>query len=73
MVCLEMDANAKVGLDVIKNDPNQISSNGEYLLDFTERNNLIICNATDMCEGTITRKRVTINVSERSVLDYFII
>ena len=73
MVCLELDANAKVGLTVIQNDPHEMSINGEYLMEFTERNNLVICNATDKCDGTITREMATINGVERSVLDYFII
>ena len=65
LVCLEMDANAKVGYNVIKNDPNAMSDNGEYLMELMERNNLIICNATDKCEGTITRERVTVNGTEQ--------
>ena len=73
MICLEMDANAKVGLNVIKNDPNEMSQNGEYLLELTERNNLVICNATEECIGVITRARKTINGTEKSVIDYFII
>ena len=38
-----------------------------------ERNNLVICNKTDLCEGAITRQRETVNGSERSVLDYVIL
>ena len=64
MVCLEMDANAKVGLEVIKNDPNQMSSNGEYLVDFTERNNLIICNATDMCYHSLVKGSPLMDLKE---------
>ena len=33
----------------------------------------MICNAKDLCEGTITRTRKTVIGSEISVLDYFII
>ena len=67
-----MDANAKVGCEIIKNDPNKLSGNGVFFLDFVERNNLVIGNATHLCEGTITRSRVTINGHEKSVLDYFV-
>ena len=42
LVCLEMDANAKVGCEIIKDDPNKLSGNGEFFLDFVARNNLVI-------------------------------
>ena len=67
-----MDANAKVGCEIIKDDPNKLSGNGEFFLDFVARNNLVIGNATDLCEGRITRKRVTVNGIEESILDYFV-
>ena len=72
LICIEMDANAKVGCDIIKHDPNTLSGNGVFFLDFIQRNNLVIGNSTDLCEGTITRSRVTINGHEKSVLDYFV-
>ena len=68
-----MDANAKVGWDVIEGDPHPTSNNGELLLDFVKRNNLVICNASDLCEGKITRKRITINGTEESIIDYIIV
>ena len=46
--------------------------NGEYFLEFVARNNLVIGNSTDLCEGTITRKRCTVNGTEESILDYFV-
>jgi hypothetical protein len=72
-VCIEMDANAKVGWDIIEGDPHPTSQNGELLLDFVRRNNLVICNASDLCEGKITRKRVMINGTEESIIDYIIV
>ena len=50
LICIEMDANAKVGCEIIKNDPNKLSGNGVFFLDFVERNNLVIGNATHLCE-----------------------
>ena len=73
LICIEMDANAKLGKEVIKSDPNPRSSNGDLLFELCERNNLIICNATDLCQGIITRERKTILGYERSILDYFIL
>ena len=72
LICIELDANAKVGYDIIKKDPNKMSANGEYLLEFVNRNNLVIGNSTELCQGTITRSRKTINGHEKSVLDYFV-
>ena len=36
-------------------------------------NNLIVVNATNLCEGLITRIRKTILNTEKSILDYFIV
>lgn len=79
MLCLELDANAKVGPEVINGDPNEQSGNGKLLLSLVKDLNLIIVNATEKCSGTITRIRKTkskktqkVNI-ERSVLDYFIV
>ena len=33
LICIELDANAKVGYDIIKNDPNKMSVNGEYKIE----------------------------------------
>ena len=72
LICIELDANAKIGYEMIKNDPNKMSANGEYFLEFVKNNNLVIGNVTELCEGTITRSRKTVNGLERSVLDYFV-
>ena len=58
MIILEMDANAKVGKEIIKDDPNAMTSNGKIMLDIIERHNLFIANAKDMCDGVITIERV---------------
>ena len=58
-ILIQMDANAKVGCEIIKSDPNKISNNGRLLVDLVERQNLAILNANDLCEGVITRHRTT--------------
>ena len=68
-----MDANAKVGKEIIKNDPNEISNNGKILLEIVERNNLTIANSLNKCKGVITRDRKTVISDEKSVIDYLII
>ena len=72
-VCIELDANAKLGHDVIKNDPHERSVNGELFLGVIERNNLIVGNATPLCKGLITRTRTTINGVEKSVIDFLVV
>ena len=73
MICIELDANAKLGGDIIRNDPHKRSANGELLLGILVRNNLIVCNGTAQCSGLITRERQTVNGSERSIIDFLIV
>ena len=69
-IIVEMDANAKLGNLIIKNDPNTMTSNGKLLFDIVERQNLVIINAMNICKGTITRQRDLENRTEKSVIDY---
>ena len=73
LVLVEMDANAKLGAGIIKDDPHFISENGRLLWDIIQRNNLICLNAHEKCEGSITRYRKTISGEESSILDYIIV
>ena len=68
-----MDANAKVGFEIIKKDPHCQSQNGRLLVGLIERQNLSILNTSELCEGVITRHRKTINGDEKSVIDYIIV
>ena len=72
-ICIQLDANAKLGPDVIKNDPHERSSNGELLFGILARNGLVVCNGSDLCSGLITRSRTTVNGEERSVIDFLIV
>ena len=63
-ILIQMDANAKVGSDVITNDPNKLSCNGGLLLELMSRQNLAILNANALCQGVITRHRKTISGEE---------
>ena len=73
MVCLEMDANSKLGSEWIPNDPHPQSKNGKLLENLLIENDLVVVNGMDLCKGTITRFRKTINRVEKSVLDFFIV
>ena len=69
---IEMDANAKIGWNYIKNDPHNTSENGQILLELIDRQCLKILNCSPKCEGVISRQRITIDRIEQSVIDYVI-
>ena len=74
LICIEMDANSKLGSHIIGGDPEvEQSKNGELLEKVLEDNELIVVNSTELCEGIITRYRKTIHREEKSVLDFFIV
>ena len=72
-ICIELDANSKLGKDIIKGDPKEQSRNGKLLEEVINNNDLVVVNASNICEGVITRHRQTVNGTEESVLDYFIV
>ena len=73
MICLELDANAKLGNEIIEKDPHEITPNGQLLLGVVVRNNLIVCNGTTLCQGLLTRARNTVNGQEASIIDFLIV
>ena len=73
LVCIELDANAKLGHEIVQNDPHEKSANGEMFLGVIERNDLIVGNATNLCNGLITRARTTIVGIEKSVIDFLVV
>ena len=73
MICIELDANAKLGHDIIENDPHEKSPNGVLFQGVIERNDLIVGNATQLCHGLITRTRTTVVGVEKSVIDYLVV
>ena len=72
LIVLQLDANAKIGKELLPNDPNSRSKNGQILLNMVHRQGLHIGNLSSKCEDTITRERVVNNKTEQSVIDYFI-
>ena len=73
MICIECDANSKLGNSWIVGDPHDISANGKLLGEIITRQNLVVVNSTEKCQGLITRYKKTVNGEEKSVLDYFIV
>ena len=71
---IQLDANAHLGPNIIKGDPNERNSNGTFFNDFLESNPAItVVNSLKLCEGLITRRRETTKGVEESVLDFFLV
>ena len=68
-----MDCNAKLGKEIIKGDPHDMSSNGKLLWDIIQRRDCMVVNASEKCQGVITRSRLKNGVKEASVIDYIIV
>ena len=73
LICIELDANSKLGSSHVAGDSREMSSNGKLFADLIERQDLVVVNSTDLCFGTITRVRNTKSRTEESVLDYFVV
>ena len=73
-IILQMDGNLWGGPELIKNDPNKCNNNGLHFKKFLSKHPFLsVVNNLDLCEGSITRKRVTIKGIEISILDFFIV
>ena len=71
---LQMDGNLWGGPEIIKNDPNPCNENGKLFKKFLQKHqHLKVVNSLDLCEGLITRKRITKKRTEMSVLDFFVV
>ena len=68
MTLIQMDGNAKLGKNIIKQDPHDITENGKLLQDLIEREN-----SSELCKGAITRHRVTKHKEEKSILDFILV
>ena len=65
-----MDANSKLGPNIVPGDMHSQSENGKILADIIKRHNLIVGNGLPKCKGLVTRKRVTKNGIEESIIDF---
>ena len=73
LVMIEIDANAKLGPSIIKNDMHSITENGSLLRDILKRQNLTCLNGDIRCKGSVTRHRRTINGDEKSIIDFIFV
>ena len=73
-IIIQMDGNLWAGEEIIKGDPNKSNNNGKLFKKKLEKNpNLTVVNSLDICEGKITRRRVTLKKTEEAILDFFIV
>ena len=71
---LQMDGNLWAGSEVVKDDPNECNQNGKLFKTFLKNNpHLHVVNSLNLCEGKITRIRITIKKEEKSILDFFVV
>ena len=71
-IIIELDANSKLGKQIIPKDPHEQSPNGKLLANIVERHALVVANSSARCTGAITRRRVTRNRIEESCIDVVI-
>ena len=73
-VIIQMDANSKLGKNIIPNGPKAQSPNGKVLEGVINQNGLIVVNSLNQkCKGVITRRKTTIDGTEESVIDFLIV
>jgi hypothetical protein len=73
-IIIQMDGNLWAGEEIVKGDPNKSNANGKLFKEFLEQHpDLTVVNSLEICEGIITRKRVTKKKTEEAVLDFFIV
>ena len=75
MILIQIDSNSWLGNNIIPNDPNKESnSNGKIFQNFLKRNkNITLVNSMSICEGVITRQRITEILNEKSSIDVFLV
>ena len=73
-IFIAMDANSKLGPELIPSDPHARTPNGQIIADIMVRHGLTVVNGMeDKCDGTVTRRRVTKDGTEESAIDLVIV
>ena len=71
-IIIEMDSNSNLGPELIPNDPHRQSTNGKILSGILQRNGIVVANGNVKCEGKITRRQITKEGVEESIIDHVI-
>ena len=73
-IIIQLDANSKLGKDMIPGDPHDQTPNGAALAAIVKRNALTVGNSLgNRVKGLITRRRSTENGQEESIIDFLIV
>ena len=73
-IIIQMDGNLWAGCNIIKGDPKSQNTNGKLFQNFLAQNQFLnVTNALPICEGKITRRRHMKNVTQETILDFFIV
>ena len=73
-ILISLDANSKLGPAWIPNDIHAQSPNGKILAGILERHALVVANCLEgKSQGTVTRKRTTVDGIEKSTIDFVIL
>ena len=73
-IIIQMDAISKLGKDIVPQDNHEQTANGAALAGIIQRNALVVVNSLEnKVSGAITRRRVTVDSIEESIIDFVII
>ena len=73
-IIIQMDASSKLGSNIVSKDVHNQTANGAALAGIIERNALVVVNSLNQkVKGDITRRRVTVDGIEESIIDFVII
>ena len=73
-IIIQMDGNLHAGENIIKGDPNKMNNNGKLFETFLKNNpTMFLLNASERCEGLLTRKRIKNNKIEEAILDFTLV
>jgi hypothetical protein len=73
-IIIQMDANSKLGKEIVPNDCHEQTPNGAALAGVVKRNALIVINGLNKgVKGAVTRRRITVNSREESIIDFVMI
>ena len=72
-IIIEAEFNSKLGKEFIPNDPHPQDKNGKLLADIIKRQKLTVANVLAVCQGVITRKRVTSQRTEESITSFVLL
>ena len=71
---LQMDGNLWAGKGILKNDPKDQNQNGKYFEKFLQQNpHLTVVNALQLCNGNITRRKITKNAIQETIIDFYVV